>query len=131
MNLNKIKPIKKINQQIKQEVHNIYIIITSNNVLFTVTNLQGKTLLTYSSGAAQYKNHQKKNSTAINMTAFQLGQNILLKEITDINIIFKGLKKGRKDALMGLYNSGLKILGLKDLTPIPHNGCRRQKQRRI
>ena len=65
------------------------------------------------------------------MTGFQLGQKAILKEITDVHIIFKGVKKGRKDALMGLYNSGLKILGLLDLTPIPHNGCRRQKQRRI
>ena len=60
MNLNKIKQMKKSNQPIKQEVHLVYIIVTSNNVLFTITDLQGKTLLTYSSGAAQYKNHQKK-----------------------------------------------------------------------
>lgn len=131
MNLNKIKQMKKSNQPVKQEVHVIYITVTSNNVLFTVTDLQGKTLLMYSSGAAQYKNHQKKNSTAIAMTGFQLGQKAILKEITEVNVIFKGLKKGRKDALIGLYNSGLKILELQDLTPIPHNGCRRQKQRRI
>jgi small subunit ribosomal protein S11 len=130
MNINKIKQIKK-STQIKQELHLIYIIITSNNVLFTVTDLNGKTLLTYSSGAAQYKNHQKTNSTAVTMTGYQLGQKAILKDITDVTIIFKGSKKGRKEALTGIHNSGILVKNIVDLTPIPHNGCRRQKQRRV
>jgi small subunit ribosomal protein S11 len=130
MNINKITQIKKATQ-IKQNLHLIYVIITSNNVLFTVTDLTGKTLLTYSSGAAQYKSHQKTNPTAVTMTGYHLGKKAILKQITNVTVIFKGAKKGRKDVLTGIYNSGVSIKKIMDLTPIPHNGCRRQKQRRV
>ncbi len=123
--------INNIKLKLKIQIHLLYITITSNNVLYTITDIFGKTLITSSSGAAGYKNHEKKNPTAITMTSFKLGTKAITKKIKNINIIFKGLKKGRKDILIGLLNSGLRINQLQDKTPIPHNGCKRKKQRRI
>jgi len=113
------------------QLHKLYVTITSNNVLYTLTNHSNNVILSYSSGAAGYKNHEKKNPTALNMTSFKLGTKILTKKINILQIIFKGLRRGRKDAIIGLLKSGINIKSILDATPIPHNGCKQQKQRRI
>ena len=126
MNLNNKKFIKK-----KETINLVYTIITPNNILFTITDIFGKTILKYSAGAAGYKGHQKKSSTGISMTAFTIAQNAVEKKIKKVILIFKGIRKGRKDALTGLQNGGLQITELRDLTPIPHNGCKKRKKRRL
>lgn len=126
MNLNKKKIIKK-----KRIINLVYVIITANNILFTITDVFGKTLLKYSAGAAGYVGHEKKSSTGITMTAFTIAKQAFGKKIKNVILIFKGIRKGRKDALTGLKNGGLKITALRDLTPIPHNGCKLRKKRRL
>ena len=124
----------KIQQNTKKKsntIYQLYMVVTSNNVLFSITTTDGKPRYTYSAGKAGFKSHQKKNLVALHTTGYQLGQKLQSKDINNINVIFKGIKTGRKDALQGLYKSGLKIHSFIEESPIPHNGCRRQKQRRV
>ena len=102
-----------------------------NNIIVTITNLKGDTLLWSSSGQMGFKGVSKGTPFAAQTTTYKLGLEAKNNGMKDIEIIIKGQGSGREIALRTIENLGFNILSIKDVTPIPHNGCRPPKRRRI
>lgn len=127
---------KKIIKSKKKQLRNvlrgrIYIQATFNNTLITVTDEKGNVLSWSSAGASGFKGTKKSTpfaaSTALR-TALQKAEVYGLKEV---NVYIAGVGSGRDSAARAIGNSGLGVLGIHDITPIPHNGPRPKKTRRV
>ncbi len=109
----------------------IYITATFNNTLVTITDMQGNTLCWGSAGTIGFKGARKSTPYAATTTVERIcrqGQELGLKEV---EVYIKGPGAGRDAALRAIKTSGLNILMIADVTPIPHNGCRPKKKRRV
>lgn len=102
-----------------------------NNIIVTITNLKGDTLLWSSSGQMGFKGVSKGTPFAAQTTTYKLGLEAKNNGMKDIEIVIKGQGSGREIALRTIENLGFNILSIRDVTPIPHNGCRPPKRRRI
>lgn len=112
-------------------VGNAYVKATFNNTIVTITDLQGNVLASGSAGSMGYSGSKKStpyvaglisNSVATKVKAFGMG---------DINVYVNGIGSGRESAVRALQASGLNITTIKDITPLPHNGCKRPRPRRV
>jgi len=122
-------PVKKI---IKQVIRGrVYITATFNNTLITVTDEQGNTLFWSTSGAAGFKGARKATPYAASMAVEGVARKARENGMRDVEVFIKGPGTGRDTALRALKTAGLNILMIADLTPIPHNGCRPKKRRRV
>jgi len=119
----------KIPQEIKEG--NIYISSSYNNTIMTLTNLQGNVLFWTSAGSIGFKGTKKGTSFAASKTAETMAQAVKKIGIERIQILVKGIGSGRESAIRSLAARGLDITSIKDITPIPHNGCRPPKVRRV
>ena len=104
---------------------------TFNNTIVTITDEDGKTLIWSSGGTAGFKKSRRSTSYAANSAGYKVGVKARALGITCLDIIIKGIGEGRNTAPKGLQKSGLKIKDITDVTPIPHNGCRPRKRRRV
>lgn len=105
---------------------------TFNNIIVAITDLQGNVISWSSAGAHGFKGSRKSTPYAAQITAEHAGklaQEHGLKTIQEIRV--KGPGSGRESALRALQVIGLNIIAIKDITPIPHNGCRERKRRRV
>ena len=109
----------------------IYIYSTFNNTLITVTDNEGNVLNSGSAGTAGFKGSRKSTSFAAQRTAENLAKKAEEFGLRKINVIVKGPGSGREAAIRALQASGLSVQSIKDVTPIPHNGCRPPKRRRV
>jgi small subunit ribosomal protein S11 len=109
----------------------IYIVASYNNILMTATDSQGNALGWSSSGHLQFKGPKKATPFAAAQVAESLLQKIKKTGIMDFSVFIKGVGSGRESALRTLIARGVNILSIKDVTPIPHGGCRPKKLRRI
>ena len=109
----------------------VYIQLTSNNTILTLTDPEGKTLAWSSCGSAGFKGGRKNTAYAAQTAADSLAKKAHKLGVSTVRVILKGLGKGRDMAVRGLVMGGLKISRLEDRTPVPHNGCRPPKKRRI
>ena len=109
----------------------VHIHSSFNNTIITVTDSKGETLMWNSSGSVGFKGSRRSTSYAAQMAAEDLGSRVQILGVSEVIIILKGIGEGRNTAPKGLQKSGLKILSIKDVTPMPHNGCRPPKRRRI
>ena len=110
---------------------NVYIQATFNNTIITITDLNGNAISWASSGGLGFRGAKKSTPFAaqtIAETAVQKALNVGLREV---NVYVKGPGVGRESAIRQLGASGLKVRTISDVTPIPHNGCRPRKARRI
>ena len=110
---------------------NVYIQATFNNTIVTITDLNGNAISWASSGGLGFRGAKKSTPFAaqtIAETAIQKALNVGLREV---NVYVKGPGVGRESAIRQLGASGLKVRTISDVTPIPHNGCRPRKARRI
>ncbi|HUX42812.1 MAG TPA: 30S ribosomal protein S11 [Rectinemataceae bacterium] len=110
---------------------NVYIQATFNNTIVTITDLNGNAISWASSGGLGFRGAKKSTPFAaqtIAETAIQKALNVGLREV---NVFVKGPGVGRESAIRQLGASGLKVRTISDVTPIPHNGCRPRKARRI
>ncbi len=115
----------------KLELANIYIQATYNNTIITVTETNGNVIAMESAGALGFRGPKKATPFAASKVVDSLMnkmQKIILKEV---KVFVKGVGSGREAAIRSLAANGLEILSIKDITPIPHNGCRPQKPRRV
>jgi len=115
----------------KLELANIYIQATYNNTIITVTETNGNVIVMESAGALGFRGPKKATPFAASKVVDSLMnkmQKIILKEV---KVFVKGVGSGREAAIRSLAANGLEILSIKDITPIPHNGCRPQKPRRV
>ena len=105
--------------------------LTSNNTILTLTNNKGKILAWSSCGSVGFKGGRKNTAYAAQTAADVLAKKANKLGVFTVSVILKGLGKGRDMVVRGLVMGGLKISKLEDRTPIPHNGCRLPKKRRI
>ncbi len=104
---------------------------TFNNVIVTLTDVQGNTISWASSGKMGFKGSKKNTPFAAQVAAESAAKTALDAGLRKIDVFIKGPGSGREAAVRSLQTSGLEIISIKDITPIPHNGCRPPKRRRV
>jgi len=110
---------------------NLYISSTYNNTIITLTNKRGETLVWKSAGSIGFKGAKKSTPFAASKVAEALCLAAEKLGIKKVSIFVKGIGSGRDSAVRSLASHGLEISSIKDITPIPHNGCRPPKPRRV
>ena len=132
------KQVKKTNKVTKKksalnvtEHGRVYITSTFNNTLITVTNDKGDTLGWSSAGAKGYKGARKSTPYAANVAVEDVVKRIVEKGLKTADVFVKGPGSGRDSSLRGIRNAGLMIQSISDVTPMPHNGPRAKKRRRV
>ncbi len=108
-----------------------YIRSTFNNTVITITDPQGNTLAWGSSGLAGFKGSRKGTPFAAGQAAEKAAQEAMEFGMREVDVYVKGPGSGREAAIRSLQGAGLEITLIKDVTPIPHNGCRPPKRRRV
>ena len=104
---------------------------TFNNTLITITDLNGQTLCWASAGTVGFKGSRKSTPFAAQQTAQAVAQKALRFGVKELEVQVKGPGSGREAAITALQAAGLDIKAIEDATPIPHNGCRPKKKRRV
>jgi small subunit ribosomal protein S11 len=110
---------------------NVYIQATFNNTIITITDLQGNTLSWASSGELGFRGAKKSTPFAAQSVAETAVQHAVSYGLREVHVFVKGPGVGRESAIRSLGNLGLKVRSISDVTPIPHNGCRPRKTRRM
>ena len=123
------KEIKKTSQKIKEG--NIYISSSYNNTIITLTDFNGNVLHWASAGSIGFKGTKKATPFAASKVAEAMSAAIKKIGIEKIVIFVKGVGSGRESAIRSLAARGLDIVSITDVTPVPHNGCRPAKVRRV
>ncbi len=103
---------------------------TFNNTIVTITDLTGNTVAWSSAGVMRFKGSRKSTPFAAQLVA-EDAEKAMEHGMRQVGVFVKGPGTGRESALRAIANTGLKITHIKDVTPIPHNGCRPPKRRRV
>lgn len=104
---------------------------TFNNTIVTLTDMEGNVISWSSGGNVGYKGSRKSTPFAAQMAAEKAAKDAMEHGLRQIEVYVKGPGSGRESAIRSLQSSGLEINSIKDVTPIPHNGCRPPKRRRV
>ncbi|MCL4495577.1 MAG: 30S ribosomal protein S11 [Firmicutes bacterium] len=104
---------------------------TFNNTIVTITDTQGNALSWASSGQAGFKGSRKSTPFAAQMAAETAAKAAMEYGLKEVEVLVKGPGSGREAAIRALQGAGLEVSMIKDVTPIPHNGCRPPKRRRV
>jgi small subunit ribosomal protein S11 len=104
---------------------------TFNNTLVTITSLSGDVVTWGSSGKAGFKGSKKSTPFAATVSAEQVGREAYNLGVRRVHVRLNGPGSGRESAIQALSAAGLQIKSIRDITPIPHNGCRPPKKRRV
>lgn len=104
---------------------------TFNNTIVTMTDQQGNTVCWASAGTAGFKGSRKSTPYAARMAAQNAARMAQEHGMQEIDVIVKGPGPGREAAIRSLQSSGIKVRSIADATPVPHNGCRPPKKRRV
>lgn len=118
-------------EQRKVEKGQAHIKSTFNNTLITITDMDGNVLAWSSAGKAGYKGSRKSTPFAAQVAAENAADKAMENGLKEIQIFVKGPGSGRESAIRALQSAGLEVTLIKDITPIPHNGCRPPKRRRV
>jgi small subunit ribosomal protein S11 len=126
---------KKIGRPKKKKynggVARAYILSTFNNTIVNITDERGNTLSWASAGGSGFKGTKKGTPFAAQMTAAAVGRKAMDIGVKSIAVFVNGPGPGRETAIRGLQSSGLAITTIRDITSVPHNGCRPPKPRRV
>lgn len=109
----------------------VYIQATFNNIIISLTNKQGQVISWASAGKAGFKGSKKNTPFAAQIAAADAAQVALDAGMKSAIVLVKGPGSGREAAIRAIDNTGIKVTRIKDVTPIPHNGCRPPKKRRV
>lgn len=109
----------------------VHINATFNNTIVTVTDLQGNTVTWGSAGSSGFKGSRKSTPFAASLATKQALQSAMELGLREADVFIKGPGPGRESALRAIQGLGLKIKSITDITPVPHNGCRPPKKRRV
>ena len=120
----------------KKKIRNItrgvaHISASFNNTVVTITDPQGNTLCWSSSGAAGFKGSKKSTPFAAKIASEQAAKKALEMGLKEVDVFIKGPGSGRESAIRALQATGLHVTAIHDVTPLPHNGCRPPKRRRV
>lgn len=122
------KAIKDTNNLLKGVVH---IKTTFNNTIITITNVMGDTISWASAGSSGFKGARKSTPFAAQTAAEKAGLEAINNGMETVEVLVKGQGSGRETAIRALETVGFEISSIKDITAIPHNGCRPPKKRRV
>jgi small subunit ribosomal protein S11 len=109
----------------------VHIQSTFNNTIITITDVSGNVLAWSSAGARGFKGSRKSTPFAAQVAAGDAAAKAMEHGLKNVTVMVKGPGAGRESALRALASAGLKISLIRDVTPIPHNGCRQPKRRRV
>ena len=109
----------------------VHIKSSFNNTIVTITDKQGNTLAWATSGGSGFRGSRKSTPFAAQIAAEKAGQKATVFGLKSLEVLVKGPGPGRDSAVRALNNAGYKITNIKDITPLPHNGCRPPKKRRV
>ncbi len=126
----KVTPKKKSTLAVSDHGR-VYITATFNNTLVTITNDKGDTIAWSSSGNAGFKGTRKSTPYAASVAVESAAKKALEKGLKTVDVFIKGPGAGRDSALRAIKSAGLSISSISDITPIPHNGPRPKKKRRV
>lgn len=108
-----------------------HIFATFNNTIVTITDLNGNTVSWSSAGNAGFKGSRKSTPYAARMASQNAAREAQESGMQEVDVIVKGPGPGREAAIRALQSSGIRVRSIQDITPVPHNGCRPPKKRRV
>ena len=120
---------KKIKKQVSEGIAHVH--ASFNNTIITITDRQGNALAWASSGGAGFKGSRKSTPFAAQLAAETAAKAAMEHGLKSVEVYVKGPGAGREAAIRSLQAAGLEVTLIKDVTPIPHNGCRPPKRRRV
>lgn len=120
---------KKAARQVSQGC--AYVQATYNNTILTITDLNGNTLAWSSAGNCGFKGPKKATPYAASLIVKSAAEKVKATGLKELNVFVKGVGSGRDSAVRALNANGFHVLSIKDITPLPHNGCRPPKPRRV
>jgi small subunit ribosomal protein S11 len=109
----------------------VHILATFNNTIVTISDPAGNTVAWGSAGSAGFKGSRKSTPFAARLAAEQAIKAAMAMGLQEVAVYVKGPGPGRESAIRAIQAQGLKITSISDLTPVPHNGCRPPKKRRV
>lgn len=109
----------------------VHVNASFNNTIVTVTDQQGNTICWGSAGSAGFKGSRKSTPFAARMAAEQACKTAMSMGMQEVELFIKGPGPGRESAIRAVQAAGLRVTLITDLTPVPHNGCRPPKKRRV
>ncbi|MBT8387019.1 MAG: 30S ribosomal protein S11 [Ignavibacteria bacterium] len=126
------KSVKRTKKKTQVDANGIaHIKATFNNVIVTLTDIYGNTISWSSAGKNGFKGSRKNTPFAAQVSAEAAAKEAYDLGLRKIEVLVKGPGSGREAAIRALHTAGLEISSIKDVTPIPHNGCRPPKRRRV
>jgi small subunit ribosomal protein S11 len=127
------KPVTKTRKRVKKNVVDgiAHIHASFNNTIITITDRQGNTLGWATSGGSGFRGSRKSTPFAAQVAAERVGGVVKEFGVKNLEVNVKGPGPGRESAVRALNAAGFKIMSIMDVTPIPHNGCRPPKRRRV
>lgn len=123
------KKVKKVRKNVVRGIAHVK--ATQNNTIVTITDMNGETVCWDSAGTIGFKGARKSTPFAATRAGESAGQKARKLGMTEIEVRIKGSGAGRESAVNGLVSTGLRVTAIEDHTPVPHNGCRPAKRRRV
>jgi small subunit ribosomal protein S11 len=120
---------KKVKKNVPHVICNIY--ASFNNTIVTYTDVDGNALAWASAGALGFRGSKKSTPFAAQVASQEASQKVKEYGVSSVEVKVKGPGAGRENAIRGVLASGLRISSVSDISPIPHNGCRAPKRRRV
>jgi len=125
------KPSVKRSKKLVESEGIVHISAKFNNVLITITDLRGNAVAWGTAGKAGFKGSKKSTPFAATVAGEQAGREAVTLGVRRVHVRVQGPGSGRESAIQALVAAGLQVKSIKDVTPIPHNGCRPPKRRRV
>ncbi len=123
------KKPKKVRKNVTRGIAHIK--ATHNNTIVTITDPNGETLCWDSAGTIGFKGARKSTPFAATRAGESAGQKARKIGVSEVEVFVKGTGAGRESAVTGIVTTGIRVTAVEDHTPIPHNGCRPRKRRRV
>lgn len=114
-----------------ESIGEAHINATFNNIIISLTNMQGQVISWASAGKMGFKGSKKNTPYAAQMAAEDCAKSAMEAGLRKVKVYVKGPGNGRESAIRSLHNTGIEVSEIMDITPIPHNGCRPPKRRRV
>ena len=130
---NKKKPTTRVRRRERKQIPRgrAFIQSTFNNTIITLTDPQGNVIAWRSAGTVGFKGSRKSTAYAAQMAATEAAKRAMEHGLRQVDVSVKGPGSGREAAIRSLQAAGLSVTSIRDVTPMPHNGCRPPKRRRI
>jgi small subunit ribosomal protein S11 len=120
---------RKVRKNIAKAI--VHIKASFNNTLITITDVEGGAICTSSAGCVGFKGARKSTPFAASQAAQRAASTAMRNGVREVEVRVKGPGPGRESAIAALQQAGLRISSIEDVTPLPHNGCRPSKRRRV